>query len=258
MAETQAIRRVAIVTGAGATGGLGKAIALTLAQAGNVAVVNDLVEEAAAETAEKLVRQGYEALGVAADVTDGEAVRGMVDVVLERFGRVDILVNCAGTRSKTLVGSIKPAEIDAVLAGNLKSVILCTNAVVPAMKRQQYGRVVSIGSSAGRCGGGEFMTSTSLYSAGKAGIGGFSRSAARELGPFGITVNLVAPFLIDVPGRSHGRPPEVVEEMLRRIPMRRLATPEDIAAAVAFLASEAAGYITGVELDVNGGFHMAG
>jgi 3-oxoacyl-[acyl-carrier protein] reductase len=256
--ENQAVRRVAIVTGAGATGGLGKAIARALARAGNVAVVNDLQEQPASQTAQALVQEGYEAIGVAADVTNGDAVSRMIDTVLERYGRVDILVNCAGTRSKTLISEIKPEEIDAVLAGNLKSVILCTNAVVPAMKRQHYGRIVSIGSSAGRCGGGEFMTSTSLYSAGKAGIGGFSRSAARELGPFGITVNLVAPFLIDVPGRSHGRPPEVLAEMLRRIPMRRLATPEDIAAAVVFLTSEAAGYITGVELDVNGGFHMEG
>lgn len=256
--ESQTVRRVAIVTGAGATGGLGKAIALALARAGNAVVVNDLEEKSARETAEKLVREGYEALGVAANVTDGHAVNRMIDTVIERYGRIDILVNCAGTRSKALISEIKPEEIDAVLAGNLKSVILCANAVAPAMKRQRYGRIVSIGSTAGRCGGGTFMTSTSLYSAGKAGIGGFSRSAARELGPFGITVNLVAPFLIDVPGRSHGRPPEVLEEMLRAIPMRRLATPDDIAAAVVFLASEAAGYITGVELDVNGGFHMEG
>jgi 3-oxoacyl-[acyl-carrier protein] reductase len=254
--ESQAVRRVGIVTGAGATGGLGKAIALALARAGNVVVVNDLDEGSAGETAERLVRDGHEALGVAANVTDGDAVGRMLETVLGRYGRVDILVNTAGTRSKALVGDLKPEEIDAVLAGNLKSVILCTNAVAPVMKRQRYGRIVSIGSSAGRCGGGEFMTSTSLYSAGKAGIGGFSRSAARELGPFGITVNLVAPFLVDVPGRSHGRPPDVLEEMLRRIPMRRLATPDDIAAAVVFLGSEAAGYITGVELDVNGGFHM--
>jgi len=255
---TEVVRRVAIVTGAGATGGLGKAIARALARAGNVAVVNDLEEASAGETAKKLIEEGYEAFPVAADVSDAEAVEGMVAEVLNRFNRIDILVNCVGIRTKALISEIKADEIDRVLAVNLTSVILCTNAVAGIMKRQQFGRVVSIGSTAGRRGGGEYMTSTSIYSAAKAGIGGFSRSAARELGPFGITVNVVAPFLIDVPGRSHRRPPEMVEEMLRNIPMRRLGTPEDVAAAVAFLASDAASYITGVELDVNGGWHMEG
>lgn len=255
---TEVVRRVAIVTGAGSTGGLGKAIALALARAGNVAVVNDLEESSARETAEKIIEEGYQAFPVAADVANPDAVDRMVDTVVRRFDRIDILVNCVGIRTKALISEMKPDEIDVALAVNLKSVILCTNAVAGIMKKQRFGRIVSIGSTAGRRGGGEYMTSTSIYSAAKAGIGGFSRSAARELGPFGITVNVVAPFLIDVPGRSHRRPPEMVEEMLRNIPMRRLGTPEDVAAAVVFLASESASYITGVELDVNGGWHMEG
>jgi 3-oxoacyl-[acyl-carrier protein] reductase len=145
-----------------------------------------------------------------------------------------------------------------VLAVNLKSVLLCTNAVAPVMKKQGYGRIVSIGSTGGRRGGGEYNTSTSIYAASKAGIGGFSRSASRELGPFGITSNVVAPFLIVVPGRSHGRPPEMVEEMLRNIPAGRLGVPDDVAACIVFLASESAAYVNGVELDVNGGWHMEG
>lgn len=255
---TQSVQRVAIVTGAGATGGLGKAIAATLARAGHVAVVNDLEEASARENAQAIVQAGHTAFPYAADVSDAAAVAGMVAEVVKRFNRIDILINCVGIRTKTLISGIKSDEIDRVLAANLKSVILCTNAVAGIMKQQRFGRIVSIGSTAGRRGGGEYMTSTSIYAASKAGIGGFSRSAARELGPFGITVNVVAPFLIDVPGRSHGRPPEMVEEMLQSIPMRRLGTPEDVAAAVAFLASDSAGYITGVELDVNGGWHMEG
>lgn len=256
--EAHAVQRVAIVTGAGSTGGLGKAIAGALARAGNIAVVNDLEEASARATAQRIVEEGDTAFPLTADVSNAEAVEGMVAEVVRRFDRIDILVNCVGIRTKALISEIKPDEIDRVLAMNLKSVILCTNAVAGIMRRQQFGRIVSIGSTAGRRGGGEFKTSTSIYAASKAGIGGFSRSAARELGPFGITVNVIAPFLIDVPGRSHGRPPEMVEEMLRSIPMRRLGTPEDVAAAVAFLASDSAGYITGVELDVNGGWHMEG
>jgi 3-oxoacyl-[acyl-carrier protein] reductase len=256
--QAYVVQRVAIITGAGSTGGLGKAIAVALGRAGHVAVVNDLEEPSARETAQMIIREGHKAFPFAADVSNAEAVDGMVAEVVKQFNRVDILVNCVGIRTKALISEIQPDEIDRVLAVNLKSVILCTQAVAGVMKRQRFGRIVSIGSTAGRRGGGEFMTSTSIYAASKAGIGGFSRSAARELGPFGITVNVVAPFLIDVPGRSHRRPPEMVEEMLRNIPMRRLGTPEDVAAAVAFLASDSASYITGVELDVNGGWHMEG
>lgn len=258
MVETKAVRRVAIVTGAGAASGLGKAIALALARDGNVAVLNDLEEASARAAAEEIARAGYEAFPVAADVSRADAVDRMVAAVVKKFDRVDILVNCVGIRTKTLLPDLREDEIDRVLAANLKSVMLCTNAVAGVMKTQRYGRIVSIGSTAGRRGGGEYKTSTSIYAASKAGIGGFSRSAAKELGPHGITVNVVCPFLVDVPGRSHGRPPEMVEEMLRNIPMGRLGRPEDVAAAIAFLASEAAGYITGVELDVNGGWHMEG
>jgi 3-oxoacyl-[acyl-carrier protein] reductase len=256
--EAQASQRVAVITGAGSTSGLGKAIAIKLADAGNVVVVNDLEEASAHETVRQIVAEGNKAFPCAADVSDPNAVDRMIDEVMKQCGRIDILVNCVGIRTKTLIGDMKPDEIDRVLAANLKSVILCTNAVARIMKRQGYGRIVSIGSTAGRRGGGEYKTSTSIYAASKAGIGGFSRSAARELGPFGITVNVVAPFLIDVPGRSHGRPPEMVEEMIRNIPMRRLGSPEDVAAAIVFLTSDSAGYITGVELDINGGWHMEG
>jgi 3-oxoacyl-[acyl-carrier protein] reductase len=252
------MQRVAIVTGAGSTGGLGKAVAAALARAGHAVGVNDLEEGSARETAQQIIAAGGYAFPCPADVADAEAVEEMIAKVVQRHGRVDILVNCVGIRTKTLIGDLTPDEIDRVFAANLKSVILCVNAVVGVMKRQAYGRIVSIGSTAGRRGGGEYKSSTSVYAATKAGIGGFSRSAARELGPYGITVNVVCPFLIDVPGRSHGRSPEMLEEMLRNIPMRRLGTPEDLAAAVTFLTSEAAGYITGVELDINGGWHMEG
>jgi 3-oxoacyl-[acyl-carrier protein] reductase len=253
---SNSMQRVAIVTAAGATGGLGKYIARALARAGHVSIINDLNEAAARETAQWITDEGGTALPLAADVSDPNAVQDMVAQIVDRHGRIDVLVNCVGARTKTLLPKLQPEEIDRVLAANLKSVILCTNAVAPAMQRQRFGRIVSIGSTAGRRGGGEYMSSTSIYAATKAGISGFSRSAARELGPHGITVNVVSPFLIDVPGRSHGRPPEMIAEMIRTIPMRRLGTPEDVAACVVFLASEAAGYVTGVELDINGGWHM--
>lgn len=254
----EVVRRVAIVTGAGSTGGLGKAVASALARAGNVVVVNDLEEFAARETAEKITQEGHEAFPVAADVSDQPAVDRMIGEAVKRFNRVDILVNCAGIRTAALISELKAEEIDRVLAVNLKSVILCTNAVAGIMKSQRFGRIVSFGSTAGRRGGGEYMTSTSIYSAAKAGIGGFSRSAARELGPFGITVNVIAPSLIDVPGRKNRRPPDMIEAWLQNTPMRRLGTPDDVTAAILFLVSDAASYITGVELDINGGWHMEG
>lgn len=252
------VERVAIVTAAGSTGGMGKVIAEHLALAGNIVIVNDMQERAARETAERIVASGGKAHAIVADVSDAGAVNAMVDEVARRFGRLDIVVNCAGIRTKTLLGDITGEEIDRVLSVNLKGVILMVNAAAPLMKKNGYGRIVSIGSSGGRRGGGEFRTSTSIYGASKAGIGGFSRSAARELGPFGITCNVIAPFLIDVPGRSHGRPPEMVEQMLEQIPIGRLGTPEDIANCVLYLTSEGAGYVTGVEIDVNGGYHMEG
>lgn len=252
------VQRVALVTAAGSTGGIGKVIAESLARAGNIVVVNDMVEAAARETADRILAAGGKAYPIAADVSDAAAVEAMVDETARRFGRLDILVNCAGIRTKALIGDISADEIDRVLAVNLKGVILAVNAASRIMKKNNYGRIVSIGSSGGRRGGGEFRTSTSIYGASKAGIGGFSRSAARELGPFGITSNVIAPFLIDVPGRSHGRPPEMVEQMLEQIPMGRLGTPEDIANCVLYLTSEGAGYVTGVEIDVNGGYHMEG
>ena len=254
--STTSIQRVAIVTAAGETGGIGKAIAAALARAGHVVVVNDLDASAARATAKRIEDAGHRAIAIAADVSDAAAVQRMVAEALERCARVDVLVNCVGMRTRTLIPRLQADEIDRVLAANLRSVILCTNAVAPAMQQHRFGRIVSIGSTAGRRGGGEYMSSTSIYAASKAGISGFSRSAARELGPHGITVNVVSPFLIDVPGRSHGRPPEIIEQMIRQIPMRRLGTPDDVAACVVFLASEAAGYVTGVELDLNGGWHM--
>lgn len=250
--------RVALVTGAGASSGLGRAIAESLATAGNRVAVNDLREDDCLGTVEAIGRAGGEAFTAPGDVSEAASVEAIVQGVLDRAERIDILVNCVGIRTKTAIGELDPEEVRQVLAVNLAGVILCVNAVARPMKQQKYGRIVSIGSTGGRRGGGEFMTSTSIYGASKAGIGGFSRSVARELGPYGITVNVVAPFLIDVPGRSHGRPPEMVEEMLRQIPMRRLGAPEDVAACIRFLASEEAGYVTGVELDVSGGYHMEG
>ena len=252
------VERVALVTGAGSTSGLGKAIAETLTEAGNKVVVNDLDADAAKETADGIASNGGTATSIAADVSDEKAVKSMVEQTLASYDRLDILVHCVGLRTKTLIGDIKSEEVDRILSGNLASTILCVNAVAAPMMKQKYGRIISFGSTAGRRGGGEYKTSTSIYAASKAGIGGFSRSAARELGPYGITVNVICPFLIEVPGRPHGRPPEMVEEMLRYIPMGRLGKPEDVAACVRFLTSEEASYVTGVELDVNGGWHMEG
>ena len=248
--------RVALITGAGWQGGIGRQIAITLAGYGAVVIANDINHESAQETANQLTDQGATAEAAAGDISDPSQMQELVSEVVSKYKRIDILVNNAGIRSSGPLEEITSEHIDDVMRVNLKGVILCAKAVIPAMKAQHYGRIISIGSIAGKMGGGEFRTSTSIYSAVKAGIGGFTRSLARELGPCEITVNAVSPGLIDLGERSRQRPPEMIAELHKRIPLGRLGKSTDIAEAVSFLASDKAGYITGQDINVNGGWYM--
>lgn len=248
--------RVALITGAGWQGGIGKQIAITLASYGAVVIANDIDNESAQETATQLTDRGATAEAAAGDISDPCQVQKIVSEVVCKYKRIDILVNNAGIRSSGLLEDLTSEHIDEVMRVNLKGVILCAKAVTPVMKAQHYGRIISITSIAAKMGGGEFRTSTSVYSAVKAGIGGFTRSLARELGPYAITVNAVSPGLVDLGAKSRQRPPEMIAELNKRIPLGRLGTATDIAEAVSFLASEKAGYITGQDINVNGGWYM--
>ncbi len=240
--------RVALVTGAGR--GMGRASAERLAAGGARVVVNDLDETRAAEVADRLVAGGAEAIGVAADVADADDVSRLVDTTREKFGDVDILVNNAGVLRRTGILDLDEDEWDLVLDVNLKGTYLCTRAVLPAMKAAGWGRVVNISSSAGRSvstlGGPHYTTA-------KAAVLGFTRAVAREMGPFGITLNAVCPGLVNTEMVTEVITPAQTQDYADSFPIGRLAEPEEVAELVAFLASDGAAYITGASLDINGG-----
>jgi 3-oxoacyl-[acyl-carrier protein] reductase len=242
--------KVALVTGA--SRGIGRAIALELARQGAKIAVNYAGSEAKAnEVVEEIKNMGGEAFAIQADVSDAQAVDRMIKTVLERFGRVDILVNNAGITRDNLLMRMKEEEWDDVININLKGVFNCTKAVTRPMMKQRYGRIVNIASIVGVMGN----PGQANYVAAKAGVIGLTKTAARELASRNITVNAVAPGFIttDMTERLNE---EIKAEMLKQIPLARFGEPEDVAKVVAFLASDAASYMTGQTLHVDGGMVM--
>ena len=246
--------RVALVTGAGSPRGIGRATALTLAREGADVVISDIDLSGAQKVAEEIRSLGRRSLAIQADVTKEEEVANLVNRVLQEFGRIDILVNNAGITQPKRVLDITSSDWDRLLAVNLKGTFLCSKAVLPAMMKQGYGRIVNLSSVSAKRGGGVF--GGAHYSAAKAGILGFAKALAREVASYGITVNSVAPGLVLTDIRGGVEDPEKQKEMSMDIPCKRLGMPEEIGAAIAFLASEEAAYITGEEIDINGGSHM--
>jgi 3-oxoacyl-[acyl-carrier protein] reductase len=242
--------KVSIVTG-GAQG-LGRAIGLRLAEAGADIAIFDINLESAKKVAKEIESIGGKAVSLKVDVSKHLEVEMMVDRVLKEFGRIDILINNAGISQVVTIEDMTEEDWDRVMAVNLKSVFLCSKAVIGIMKKQRSGKIVNMGSVAGKVGG---FTATCAYSVSKAGIMCFTKALARELAPFGITVNAVAPGVIDtemaenISGGDFSR-------YLKNIPLGKIGSPEDVANAVAFLVSDEARYITGEILDVNGGLFM--
>ncbi len=236
--------RVAIVTGSAR--GIGRAIALKLAEVGATVVVSDIAE--AEPVAEEIRAMGRQSLAVPANVGSSSDVATLVDTVISNYGQVDILVNNAGIARDQLLMRMSEEDWDAVLMVNLKSVFLCTRAVLRHMMKQRRGRIVSISSIVGIVGN----AGQANYASAKAGIIGFTRTIAREVGSRGITVNAVAPGFIDTK-MTQQLADNQRQELMRRIPLGSLGTPQDIAEAVAFLASDEARYITGQVLGVDGG-----
>jgi 3-oxoacyl-[acyl-carrier protein] reductase len=239
--------KVAVITGA--SRGIGRQTALTLAGAGATVVLTSRGDAAEAVAAE-VTTAGGQALALAADVSDAEAVQRVIDTTNERFGRLDILVNNAGITRDQLLLRMKRDDWDAVVATNLTGTFLCTQAVLKTMLKQRSGRIISISSVVGQSGN----PGQTNYAATKAGIIGFSKALAREVASRSITVNVVAPGLIDT-DMTRDISSDAQKNWTSAIPLGRLGTPEDVAAAVCFLASDAAGYITGQVLAVNGGMY---
>jgi 3-oxoacyl-[acyl-carrier protein] reductase len=247
--------RVALVTGGGSPRGIGRSIGAALLAAGARVALLDLDAEGTRRNAGEL---GGEVLGVAADVTDPASTGRAVEEVRARLGPVDILVNSAGlTRSRPL-WEVPLEEFDQLMAVNVRGGFICLQAVLGGMRERGWGRIIWLSSVAGKQGGGIF--GSTHYAASKAAVIGLCQGAARELGPFGITSNAIAPGLTLTGMVASASSPELEAEINARVsatvPLRRAAEPEDVAAAALFLASEEAGYITGEVLDVNGGAYF--
>ena len=236
--------KVAIVTG-GARG-IGREIALKLAEVGATVVVSDIAE--AEPVAEEIRAMKRQSLAVQADVSSAADVTTLVEKVISNFGRVDILVNNAGIARDQLLLRMSDEDWDAVLNVNLKSVFLCTRAVLRQMIKQRWGRIISISSIVGIVGN----PGQANYASAKAGIIGFTRTIAREVGSRGITANAIAPGFIETKMTQQLGEAQR-QELMKRIPLGCLGSPRDVAEAVAFLASEEARYITGQVLGVDGG-----
>lgn len=242
--------KVAIVTGA--SRGIGRKIALTLASYGANIVVNYHGSlEKAKEVANEIEAMGREALLYQGNVADMDAMKEMVKETTKKFGRIDILVNNAGITKDNLLMAMKEEEFDQVLDTNLKGSFICMKQVIRTMMKQRYGRIINLSSVSGRMGNAGQVN----YSASKAGVIGMTKSLAREVGSRGITVNAVAPGFIDTDMTAVLKD-EVKEAIMAGIPLKRVGKPEDIAEAVAFLASDKASYITGQVLSVDGGMYM--
>jgi 3-oxoacyl-[acyl-carrier protein] reductase len=254
MTPTTSAQRVAVVTGA--AGGLGLGVAVALAQAGHRVIAVDRSPQVI-ETVAALAGQGLTIDPAVLDVTDEEGVRAFVATTLERYGRLDVLVNNAGIHPKVdgeRVGltTMSTAVWKQVLDVNLTSAFVFSREVVPAMRRNGWGRIVNMSSRAGRTLVG---TAGVHYAASKAGMIGMSRVLASELAPDGITVNCIAPGRIETPMTQQGSDAQRAR-LMSVIPVGRIGTPQEIGHVAVFLASEQSGYLTGTVIDVNGGTFM--
>lgn len=243
------IGKIALVTGAAQ--GIGRAIALLLAEQGADVIVSDINLEKARETAQEIEARGRRALAIQANVAIPAEVEQMVETIIEQFGRIDILVNNAGITRDRLILRMTEEDWDVVLDVNLKGTFNCTKAALRHMTKQRSGKIVNIASVSGEMGN----PGQANYAASKAGVIGFTKTIAREFAARGINVNAIAPGFIQT-AMTDALPEKVRETLKQMIPMERLGQPEDVAHAVLFLVSERSSYITGQVLNVNGGIYM--
>ena len=242
--------QVAVITGAAR--GIGRAIALAFAGEGAKVALVDINSELLERLREEIVRQGGEALSVPCDISKSSDVKEMANQVLNTFGRIDVLVNNAGIIRRGTIETVTEEDWDRVIAINLKGTFNCCKAVVEPMKRQGGGKIVNVSSISGKTGD---ITSAPGYGSSKAGGDALMKTLARQLAPYGIRANAVAPHAIETEMSAQWSE-ERRREIIAAIPLGRLGRPEDVAQAVLFLASDAASFITGEILDVNGGALM--
>lgn len=243
--------RVAIVTGAGK--GIGEATAKLLAEQGASVVVTDIIDEREA-VGESIEENGGTALVRELDVTDYEQAQSVVEDTIDEFGRVDVLVNNAGIFPTAGLDEMTPADWQQVIDINLTGTFNCTKAVLPVMRDQEYGRIVNISSASGGHIG--WSGDLSHYAASKGGVVGFTRSAAIDLGPDGITMNAVVPGMVDTGAAEEVSTDEEIQGAVAMTPVGRQGDPEELAAAIAYLASEPAAFVTGASLVVDGGITL--
>ena len=243
--------KVAVITGS--AGGIGLATACRFAAEGAAVVLADVKEDALEHARAQVLAAARQAVvqPVVLDVTQSQSVRSMVDAVMARFGRIDCLVNNAGITADARLVKMTDEQFDRVIAVNLKGVYLCTQAVADPMIRQGSGAIVNASSVVGLYGN----FGQTNYAATKAGVIGFTKTWARELGPRGIRVNVVCPGFIRTP-ILETIPPQVMEKMVEKVPLGRLGKPEEIASVYAFLASDDASYLNGAVIEVSGGIQL--
>jgi len=240
---------IALVTGA--SRGIGQAVALELGRNGAIVVGTATSSNGAKKISNYLKENDINGIGMELNVTDSESIDTAIKSITEQFGAPTVLVNNAGITRDNLLMRMKDEEWDDIMQTNLKSIFRMSKACLRPMTKAKKGRIISIGSVVGASGN----AGQTNYAAAKAGVMGFSKALAREVGSRGITVNVVAPGFIDT-DMTRALPDEQKQALLSQIPLNRLGSPEEIAKAVAFLASPGAGYITGTTLHVNGGMYM--
>jgi 3-oxoacyl-[acyl-carrier protein] reductase len=251
--------RIAVITGAASSRGIGWATAEVFAREGATVVLADIDSSGLHKNIELLKQRNCPSLSIVADVSSKPDVDLLFETVLETFGRVDVLINNAGITQSVLTKNITEEDWDRVVRVNLRSQFLCSQAVLPTMTQQKWGRIVCLSSVAGR-GGPSF--GSSHYAATKAGIIGFAQALAKEVAADGITVNVVAPGGIDTDmllGKTNkdGFGGEELKKLrIQRSPMKRLASAKEVAEVIAFLSSDRASFVTGEVVDINGGLHM--
>ena len=242
--------KVAVVTGAAE--GMGKQVALDLSREGATVVVSDIQEDGLKEVEEQITGKAGKCLAVVCDMSSRQQVDNLIQRAVETFGKIDILVNNAGV---LITGSIEETTdeiIDKTLDVNVKGVLYAIRSVTPIMKRQKYGRIVNVASITGKNGA---STTVFAYGASKGGVISLTRSTARQLGPYGITANAIAPHAVLTRMMSYWDDSKK-RSMAEKIPLRRLGTVEDISHLIRFLASDESSFITGETVNINGGYYM--
>lgn len=245
--------QVVVVTGSGSPKGIGRTIAKTFAEQGANLVIVDINKVGVDETVDIIKQSGHKALGIKVDITSQESIDNMIDIIMNTFGRIDVLVNNAGISQKVTVEDMTLEDMKRIFNVNMFGLFLCTKYIMKIMKKQKYGRIVSLSSVSGKRGGGIF--GGAHYSASKAAVLGFSKNLAREVAPYGITVNCVCPGLINTEIWK-SLPKEQAQKVIDDIPLGRPGETQEIANTICFLASKEASYITGEDIDINGGSHM--